>query len=113
MLGAIIGDLAGTKYEYQEFIDWKNGVINLERRKKILDLSTPLLTDKSFVSDDSILTIAIAEAVLNKEDYGEVLKRYGRKYGNKPLEREGIFKSAFSPRIYKMGKCRRHRKQKK
>lgn len=34
MLGAIIGDLAGTKYEYQEFIDWKNGVINLERRKK-------------------------------------------------------------------------------
>lgn len=113
MLGAIIGDLAGTKYEYQEFLDWKNGVINLERRRKILDLNEPLLTDKSFVSDDSILTIAIAEAILNKEDYGEVLKRYGRKYENKPLEREGFFKSAFSPRFYKMGKCRRCRKQEK
>ena len=29
MLGAIIGDLAGTKYEYQEFLDWKNRVIKL------------------------------------------------------------------------------------
>ena len=104
MLGAIIGDLAGTKYEYQEFLDWKNGVINLERRKEILDLNEPLLTDKSFVSDDSILTIAIAEAILNKEDYGEVLKRYGIKYGNKPLEREGFFKNAFSPGFIKWGK---------
>ena len=101
MLGAIIGDLAGTKYEYQEFSDWKNGVINLERRKEILDLNEPLLTDKSFVSDDSILTIAIAEAILNKEDYGEVLKRYGIKYGNKPLEREGFLKNAFSPGFIK------------
>ena len=66
MLGAIIGDLAGTKYEYQEFLDWKNRVINLERRRKILDLNEPLLTDKSFISDDSILTIAVAEAILNK-----------------------------------------------
>ncbi len=109
MLGAIIGDLAGTKYEYQEFLDGKNGVINLERRREILDLNTALLTDKSFVSDDSILTIAVAEAILNKEDYGKVLKKYGRKYGDKPLEREGFFKSAFSPRFYKMGKHRRSR----
>lgn len=113
MLGAIIGDLAGTKYEYQEFLDWKNRVINLERRMEILDLNESLLTDKSFISDDSILTIAVAEAILNKEDYGEVLKRYGRKYGNKPLEREGFFKSAFSPRFYKMGKFRKCRKQNK
>lgn len=75
-----------------------------------MDLSTPLLTDKSFISDDSILTIAVAEAILNKEDYGEVLKRYGRKYGNQPLEKEGFFKSTFSPRLYKMGKHRRSRK---
>ena len=34
MLGAIIGDLAGTKYEYQEFLDGKNRVINLERRSR-------------------------------------------------------------------------------
>ena len=37
MLGAIIGDLAGTKYEYQEFLDSKNGIINVDRRRKIFN----------------------------------------------------------------------------
>ena len=63
MLGAIIGDLAGTKYEYQEFLDSKNGIINVDRRRKIFNPNTELLTEESFISDDSLLTIAIAEAI--------------------------------------------------
>ena len=101
MLGAIIGDLAGTKYEYQEFLDSKNGIINVERRRKILNPNTELLTDESFISDDSLLTIAIAEAIIYNRDYEEALKKYGKKYGNKPLEKEGFFKNAFSPSFIK------------
>lgn len=101
MLGAIIGDLAGTKYEYQEFLDSRNGIINIERRRKILNPNTELLTDESFISDDSLLTIAIAEAIIYNRDYEEALKKYGKKYGNKPLEKEGFFKNAFSPSFIK------------
>ena len=95
MLGAIIGDLAGTKYEYQEFLDSKNGIINVDRRRKIFNPNTELLTEESFISDDSLLTIAIAEAIIYNRDYEE------KKYGNKPLEKEGFFKNAFSPSFIK------------
>lgn len=101
MLGAIIGDLAGTKYEYQEFLDSRKGIINVERRKEILNPEVKLLTDKSFISDDSLLTIAIAEAIIYGRDYKEALKKYGQKYGNKPIEREVFFKNAFSPSFIK------------
>ena len=97
MLGGIIGDLAGTKYEYQEFLDSRNGIINVERRREILNSDTELLTDNCFISDDSLLTIAIAEAIMYHRDYKEALKKYGQKYGNNPVEREGFFKNAFSP----------------
>lgn len=101
MLGGIIGDLAGTRYEYQEFLDSRNDVINLDRRRSILNSSTKLLTDESFISDDSLLTIAIVEAIIYNRDYKEALKKYGQKYGNKPVEREGFFKNAFSPSFIK------------
>lgn len=97
MLGAIIGDLAGTKYEYQEFLDSRKGIINKERRKEILDKKTELITDESFVSDDSILTTAIAEAITYNIDYRETLKKYGQKYGSEQLQRKNFFKNAFSP----------------
>ena len=101
MLGGIIGDLAGTKYEYQEFLDSRKGIINIERRREILNLDIELLTDESFISDDSLLTIAVAEAIIYNIDYKEKLKKYGQKYGNKPVEREGFFKNAFSPNFIK------------
>lgn len=97
MLGAIIGDLAGTKYEYQEFLDSRKGIINKERRKEILNSEIELITDESFVSDDSILTTAIAEAIIYNTDYRETLKKYGKKYGSEQLQRKNFFKNAFSP----------------
>lgn len=108
MLGAIIGDLVGTRYEYQEFLDSRNGIINVDRRKRILDSNTELLTDESFISDDSLLTIAIAEAIIYNRDYKEALKKYGQKYGNKPIKREGFFKNAFSPTFIKWANSKNH-----
>lgn len=101
MLGGIIGDLAGTKYEYPEFLDSRNGIIDIERRKSILDSKTELITNKSFISDDSLLTIAIAEAIIYGRDYSESLKKYGQKYGNNPIVRYNFFKNAFSPTFIK------------
>ncbi len=52
MLVEIIGDLAGTKYEYQEFMDSRKDIINVGRRKEILNPDIELLTDESFINDD-------------------------------------------------------------
>lgn len=101
MLGAIIGDISGTRFEYQEFLDSRKNIVNLNRRKSILDINNPLITPESFISDDSMLTIAIADAIVNKKPYFDVLKKYGKTYGNKPLEKENFFKHAFSPSFIK------------
>lgn len=58
MLGAIIGDIVGSKYEF-----------NNHRSKDFV-----LLDEDCFFSDDSIMTIAIAKAVLeSKNDYYNLL----------------------------------------
>lgn len=101
MLGAIIGDIAGTKFEYQEFLDSRKGIINIERRKAILNQDTKLLTSDSFYSDDTMLTIAITEAILYGRSYREVLKQYGKNFGTDPVGRKGFFKNAFSPTFIK------------
>lgn len=64
MYGAIIGDIAGSKYE---FISYK------KFPKKILDKGC-------FFTDDSVMTVAIADALMNGKDLTETVKKYGRKY---------------------------------
>lgn len=64
MLGAITGDIIGSTYEF------KNA------RKYDFD---PFPAG-SFFTDDSVLTIAIADALLNGKEYGETLRKYARKY---------------------------------
>ena len=68
MYGAIIGDLAGSIYEY----DQVNKVKSIKMNK--------LIEDNAFYSDDTILTIAILDAIVNKRDYGLVLREYIKKY---------------------------------
>ena len=51
MLGAIIGDLAGSIYEFDQFTQHSKVKI-----KSIIE-------DNSFFSDDTILTVAIADAI--------------------------------------------------
>lgn len=100
MFGAIIGDLAGSVYEYPEFKDMMKGTINLERRLSVYDKEF-LIDDQSFYSDDTILTIAILDSILNNASYEEKLKEYGQKYSNIELNRENYFKNWFSPGFIK------------
>ncbi|MCD6293027.1 MAG: ADP-ribosylglycohydrolase family protein [Deltaproteobacteria bacterium] len=64
MLGAIAGDIIGSVYEWD----------NIKSKK--FELFSP----ESFFTDDSILTIALAEAILNNDDYGRVMKKYYKRY---------------------------------
>ena len=85
MWGAIIGDLAGSVYEY-------------DQAKQISKLNlTELISDKSFYSDDSILTIAILDAILNNQDYNFYLKKYAQDFINYKPNFNPYFKSIFSP----------------
>lgn len=65
MLGAIIGDIVGSVYE------WDN-----VRRKDF----GPLMTARSFYTDDTICTVAVADALLSGRHAGEVLKEWGLRY---------------------------------
>ena len=78
MLGAIIGDIVGSYYEVLEVKEIKNGHRSYEERIKILDKNTPLFTENSSVTDDSILTFAIYKAITANEDYETILKKYAK-----------------------------------
>lgn len=64
MLGAIAGDIIGSPYE------WKN----------IKTTNFPLFTSRSRFTDDTVLTVAVAESILEKADYASKLKEYYRLY---------------------------------
>ena len=89
MYGAIIGDLAGSLYEF-------------DQTKKVFPISVnQLIEEKSFYSDDTILTIAILDAILQGEDYEKCIKKYIQEYmGYKP-NYEPYFKTPFSPNLIK------------
>ena len=64
MLGAITGDIIGSIYE------WDN----------IKTKDFPLFSEHSTFTDDSVLTVALADAILHGSDYGEVMREYFRRY---------------------------------
>ena len=66
MLGAIAGDIIGSVYE--------------SRPVKTADFV--LFDGSSTFTDDTVLTIAIADAILQSGDYVQFLKKYARKYPN-------------------------------
>ena len=69
MLGAIIGDIVGSIYE------WRN----------IKTKEFPLFGHKCEFTDDSVMTIAVAEGLMNggtPDDYINAMKRIGRMYPN-------------------------------
>ena len=86
MYGAIIGDLAGSVYEYDEFNNSEKGIIDLQRRLEILH-KKDLIDKESFYSDDTILIIAILDCILNNVPYEVKLKEYGLKYGTERLNK--------------------------
>jgi ADP-ribosylglycohydrolase len=80
--GAIIGDVAGSFLEVLEIEDKKNKIINLERRKSILSQDYELFSNMSSFTDDSILTCAVANAILTDGDYSKSIKEFGEKEKN-------------------------------
>ena len=85
MWGAIIGDLAGSIYEY-------------EQSKQTSKLNpVDLISEKSFYSDDTILTIAILDAILNNKDYAFYLRKYAQEFKNYKPNFNPYFKGIFSP----------------
>lgn len=89
MLGAIIGDIAGSTYEVEEVESLKKNEIDYERRIKILDKSVPLFSEQSSYTDDTVLTAAIANALLTDKDYYKNLKEFGLREINLGLDKYG------------------------
>ena len=91
MLGAIIGDVAGSYYEVLEINYRKQKKTNrpYEERIKILDKNTPLFTENSSYTDDTVLTCAIYDAIKNDGDYEKYLREYGLKEINLGKDKYG------------------------
>lgn len=89
MYGAIIGDIAGSIYEYNQIKQITNIKIN------------QIIPKNGFFSDDTILTIAILDAIVNDKDYEKYLKKYGNKFKNYKPNFLPYFKSSFSPGFIK------------
>ena len=69
MLGAIVGDVVGSVYE------WNN----------IKTKDFPFFREDCFFTDDTVMTCAVAEAIMNggqKDDFIDAMKKYGRMYPN-------------------------------
>ena len=64
MLGAIIGDVLGSTFEFYPM-----------KTKKF-----ELLDNKSHFTDDTVMTVAVADSIMNQVPYVESLQKWGRKY---------------------------------
>lgn len=65
MLGAIIGDIVGSRWEFNPTNDY----------------NFPLFSDKNSFTDDTICTVAVADALLHgSDDYGKYIHKWCRKY---------------------------------
>ena len=66
LYGAIIGDMAGSIYEFNN-IKYK---------------PSDLLPSKAFFTDDTVMTVAVAEALLDDLDYAKNMRKWAKKYPN-------------------------------
>ena len=64
MIGAIAGDIIGSVYEYRQI--------------KTKDF--PLFHRRCHFTDDSVLTVAVAQAILTDGDYRKAVLEIGRRY---------------------------------
>ena len=80
MLGAIIGDVVGSIYEVEEVKSLKESALKRRSyvdRIKILNKDIPLFTKDSSYTDDTVLTVAIIDAIMNDKKYETYLRKYG------------------------------------
>jgi len=67
MLGAILGDIIGSRFEFS----------NLRKGKSE---EFDLFTKECYFTDDTVMTIATADAILNNKDFTKTYQEWGRKY---------------------------------
>ncbi len=66
MIGAIVGDFIGSEYEFHPTKDY-NFKVNLSQCE---------------LTDDSIMSLAIADAILKNKSYADSMRYWGNKYPN-------------------------------
>lgn len=66
MLGAIIGDIVGSPYEFANTANPR----------------FPLFSRRCSFTDDTVCTIAVADALLRGSDFGETLREWCMRYPN-------------------------------
>ena len=64
MLGAITGDIIGSVYGFANFKQY----------------NFPLFSNESFFTDDTVLTVAVADALIHNLDIAKTLKAYALQY---------------------------------
>jgi ADP-ribosylglycohydrolase len=67
MLGAIIGDIVGSRFEFNN------------HRSTEFEFFHPECT----FTDDTVMTVAVADAILSGRPFGETLHEYGRRFPNR------------------------------
>ena len=69
IVGAILGDIAGSQYEFCRPIDldWKN---------------CKLFTDRCYFTDDTVMTLSAKLAIINNKSFSDSYREWGRKYPN-------------------------------
>jgi ADP-ribosylglycohydrolase len=67
IIGAIAGDIIGAPYEWN----------------RIKTTEFPLFSAESDFTDDTVLTIAVADSILSGKDFAATLRDYGRRYPNR------------------------------
>lgn len=75
MIGAIIGDIAGSSYEFNNTSDY----------------NFPMFSREKDFTDDTICTVAVADAILKDIDFQTSLKRWCRKFPHPMGEYGGYF----------------------
>ena len=79
--------------------------MNFDQLRKVHSVQmNSLIEDNSFYSDDTILTIAIMDAILNNKDYDYYLRKYIQEYSEYKPDFNPYFKSSFSPNLIKWSK---------
>jgi ADP-ribosylglycohydrolase len=64
LIGAIAGDVIGSVYE----------------RRNIKTTRFPLFSPECRFTDDTVLTVAVADCILNGKDFTQTIRNYGRRY---------------------------------
>lgn len=85
MIGAVAGDIIGSVYEHS----------NTNKKE------FPLFVEESRFTDDTVLSVAVADSILNKISYTDSLKYWGLRYPDAGYgDRFSIWLSLDSPKPY-------------